>query len=178
MMNNIYLMGFMGSGKTSTGRVLAKKIKAPFADTDLLIWELSGMTPGEFIKKRGCGAWRKAERSVLRAIAACEGRVIALGGGIMPVKTLRPLFKKSGTTIYLKCAEAELLKRLSRGLDKRPLLGGSLETSKRAIARLMKKRRPFYERADFNVDTTTLTPAQTAVKIIKKLKRHEKKTSA
>lgn len=167
MMKNICLLGFMGSGKTSAGRILAGKMKLPFSDTDLIVKKLSGLAPAAFIRERGFGAWRKAERAAFRAAAGGGGRVIALGGGIMPVKALKPLFKRAGVTVYLECGEKELFRRLSRGPGKRPLLGGSPENAGRAISRLMKKRRRFYEKADLTVDVSKLTPAQTAGKIKK-----------
>lgn len=172
-MKNIYLIGFMGSGKTSAGRALAKKLGLRFADTDLLVQELSGLTAAGFIKKRGLKAWRKAENSAFKTAAAPGGRVIALGGGIMPTKALRPLFRRSGITVYLECCEAGLLKRLAGSLAERPLLGDSPAKAEHAIARLLKKRRPYYEKADLKINTRGLTPAQTAVKIAKMLERHE-----
>ena len=170
-MKNIYLIGFMGSGKTSAGRALAKKLGLRFADTDLLVEELSGLTAAGFIKKRGLGAWRKAENSAFRAAASTGGKVIALGGGIMPTKVLEPLFRQSGVTVYLECCEGGLFKRLAGSLAKRPLLGSCPAKAKLAIARLLEKRRPYYEKADLTINTCGLTPARTAAKIAKMLKK-------
>jgi len=174
-MNNIYLIGFMGSGKTSAGRCLAKKLGVPFTDTDAVIEKLSGMTAAEFIRDRGLRAWRAAEDSVLRIVLASSGRVVALGGGIMPTKARKPLFKKSGITIYLECAEREILKRTAKKPGKRPLLEGDSEKAKRAASRLLKRRKPFYARADISIDTSNLTPERTAGDIIRLLKKNEKK---
>lgn len=167
---NVYLIGFMGSGKTAAGRALAKKLGVPFADTDLLIRKLSGLGPAAFIKKRGLRSFRRAERSVFRAAARSGGRVIALGGGLMPIEPLRPLFKKSGITVCLECGETVLFKRLKKNLSRRPLLGGGPEQARRAIKRLLKKRRPYYRRADLTVNTSDLRPEKTAEKIKKLLK--------
>jgi shikimate kinase len=175
-MKNIYLIGFMGSGKTSAGRALAKKLGLRFSDTDLLIEKLSGLTAAGFIKKRGLRAWRKAENSALRAAAGAEGRVIALGGGIMPTKALRPLFRRSGVTVYLECCEGGLFKRLAGSLAKRPLLGSSPAKAKLAIAQLLKRRRPYYEKADLKINTCGLTPAQTADRVAKMLEQNENRT--
>jgi len=172
-LKNIYLIGFMGSGKTSAGRALAKKLGLRFADTDLLVQKLSGLTAAGFIKKRGLRAWRKTEAAVFQTASAPGGRVIALGGGIMPTKTLRPLFRRSGITVYLECCEGGLFKRLAGGLAKRPLLGDSPAKAKSAITRLLKQRRPYYEKADLKINTCGLTPAQTADRIAEALEQYE-----
>jgi len=170
-MKNVCLIGFMGSGKTSAGRALAKKLGLRFVDTDLLVQKLSGLTTAAFIKKRGLTAWRKAENSAFKAAASAGGKVIALGGGIMPTKDLRPLFRKSGVTVYLECCEGGLFKRLAGSLALRPLLGNSPAKAKLAIARLLKQRRPYYEKADLKINTCGLTPVQTAGKIAKMLEQ-------
>ena len=166
----------MGSGKTSAGRILAKKLGFRFADTDLLVEKLSGLSPAGFINKRGLKAWRKAENAAFKAATCAGGHVIALGGGIMPTKIRRPLFRKSGLTVYLECCEAGLIKRLADDLARRPLLGGNPAEARLAISRLLKKRRPYYEKADLKLNTCGLTPAQTAVKIAKMLEQYENYT--
>ena len=173
-MKNIYLIGFMGSGKTATGRALAKNLGVTFADTDLLVEKLSGLTVPDIIEKRGLKAFRAAEDSVLRAVLRSGGRVIALGGGIMPTKTRGPRLKKSGVTVYLECGEAVILKRIKKDLRRRPLLGTGPEQAKRAITRLLKKRRPYYEKADLKLDTSGLTPEAAAGKIGRLLGKYEK----
>lgn len=175
MTGNIYLLGFMGSGKTSAGRALAKKLKRRFTDTDLRISRLSGLSAADFIKSRGLAAWRNAERSALRTSARSGKRVVALGGGIMPTRALKPFFRKSGVTVYLKCGETELFTRLKHGLKRRPLLGGSRAKAKAAISRLLKKRRPYYEQADLIVDTSALSPQKTAAKIQRLLRKYDKR---
>ncbi|MEI7480713.1 MAG: shikimate kinase [Elusimicrobiota bacterium] len=172
-MKNIYLLGLMGSGKTTIGRVLAKKLRMPFADTDLLVKNIYGLPAGDFIKTRGLKAFRDAENSVFKTVVGSGGRVIALGGGIIPTSVRGPKLKKSGVTIYLKCAQAALYARLIKNIARRPLLGGSPEQAKRALARLLKKRRPYYEQADLKLDTSGLTPEAAAVKICKLLGNHE-----
>jgi shikimate kinase len=161
-MNNIFLIGPMGAGKTAAGRALANKLGRPFTDTDLLVKKLSGLTPGDFIRKRGLRAWRAAERAAFKAAANSSGRVIALGGGLYPNRALAPLFKRGGTTVCLSCGEAELLRRLRPSLKARPLLGGSPEKAAAAITRLLKARGRFYRKADLTVDTTCVTPASVA----------------
>jgi shikimate kinase len=174
MTGNIYLMGFMGSGKTSAGRALAKKLGLPFTDTDLLARRLFGRPAADFIKTRGLAAWRKAERAALKTAARSGNRVVALGGGIMPTRALKPLFRKSGVTVYLKCGETVLFNRLKLGLARRPLLGGGPAKARLTITRLLKKRKPYYEQADLTVDAADLSPEKTAEKIIKLLPKYDK----
>lgn len=170
-MKNIYLLGFMGSGKTTTGRALAKKLGRPFADTDLLVEKLSGLPVAAFIQQRGLKAFRAAENAVFKTIVRSAGRVIALGGGIMPTRARKPRLKKSGVTVYLECGASALFKRLLKNPAGRPLISGGPEQAKRKIARLLKKRRPYYEKADLKLDTSRLTPEAAAVKIRKLLGR-------
>ncbi len=172
-MKNIYLLGLMGSGKTTIGRVLAKKLGIPFADTDLLVKKIYGLRAGDFIKTRGLKAFRDAENSVFKTVVRSGGRVVAFGGGIIPTGFRGPKLKKSGVTVYLKCAQAALYARLIQNIARRPLLGGSPEEAKRALARLLKKRRPYYEKADLKLETSGLTPEAAAVKILKLLGNHE-----
>lgn len=172
-MKNIYLVGFMGSGKTTTGRALAKELGLPFADTDLLVKKLSGLPAGEFIKRLGLKAFRSAENAVFKKVVRSGGRVIALGGGITPTAARRPGLKRSGVTVYLKCGEAVLFKRLAGNLALRPLLGPDPERAKLAIARLLKRRRPYYEKADLTLDAGGLTPEAAARKIAKLLGQYE-----
>jgi len=172
-MKNIYLLGFMGSGKTSTGRVLAKRLGVPFADTDLLVEKIYGLTAGNFIKTRGLKAFRAVENALFRTAVRTGGRVIALGGGIMPTKARGPALKKSGVTVYLKCSESALVNRLLRDPALRPLISGRPEQVKAKVARLLKKRRPYYEKADLKPDISGLTPEAAAARIIKLLDKHE-----
>ena len=174
-MRNIYLIGFMGSGKTSTGRALAKELGLPFTDTDLMVGKLAGFPAADFIRKRGFKAFRRAENSVFKMVVRSGGSVIALGGGIMPTRVRRPELKKSGVTVYLACAETVLFKRLIEVSAGRPLLGSGPEQIRRAIARLLKKRRPYYEKADLKLNTSGLTPEAAAVKIGKLLGKYEKR---
>lgn len=171
---NIFLIGFMASGKTSTGHALAARLGLPFADTDLLVEKTSGLKCAGFIERRGLKAWRRAEISALRRAARVKSRVIALGGGILPTKALEPLFKKNGTTVYLECGGAELFARLAKDPAERPLLGNDPAEKEARLYRLLKKRRPFYEKADIKVNTAGLTPEQTAAKIARSLKHYEK----
>jgi shikimate kinase len=144
-----------------------------FADTDLLVEKLSGLSAAAFIKKRGLKAFRSAENSVFKIAARSGERVIAVGGGIMPTKAREPLFKKSGVTVYLECGETELLKRLMNDTAERPLIAGDPKQARRKITRLLKKRRPYYEKADITLNTTGLTPEAAAVKISKLLNKYE-----
>ena len=162
----------MGSGKTRTGRALAERTDRVFTDTDLELKKIYGLATGEFIKKRGLKAFRAAEDSVFRTVARSTGRVIALGGGITPTKARRRLLSGLGVTVYLKCREAVLFKRLSKDPVRRPLLGDGPEQAKRNISRLLKKRRPYYEKADLELDTSDLTPEAAAAGLARLL-RHK-----
>ena len=136
--------------------------------------KLSGLSAEDFINQRGLKAFRAAENSVFKTVVRSGGRVIALGGGIMPTRARKPMLKKSGVTVCLECGEAAVFNRLIKDPVRRPLLCGGPEQAKRAIKRLLKKRRPFYGKADLKLDTAGLTPEAAAVKIRKLLGKYEK----
>lgn len=171
-MKNIYLLGFMGAGKSSAGRALAAKTGLAFRDLDSEIKRAAGASAAEVIEKRGLRAFRRLENSALRKLARESGLVVAAGGGVAPTKK-RGFLKRSGLTVYLACREPVLLKRLAGAKGRRPLLGGDPAKRAGAIGRLLKKRRPFYERADIRIDVSFLTPAGTAAKIAGAIKEHD-----
>ncbi|OHE77892.1 MAG: hypothetical protein A2107_03035, partial [Verrucomicrobia bacterium GWF2_62_7] len=164
-MTNIYLTGFMCAGKTLAGRVLARRLGRPFADTDALLARKYGAAPGELIKKRGLAAFRVLEAALVRQLAASRGRVIALGGGFYPSGKRAPLLKRSGVTVFLNCPWTELEARLKAARGPRPLLSGPWEAAAPRARRLYAARLPYYRRADLTVAVAGLTPAQAAEKI-------------
>lgn len=142
-MKRIVLIGFMGAGKTTIGRRLAKALSCEMIDTDEWIERKQGRKIKEIFEKDGENAFRDMETALLKELAESKEMFVLSVGGGMPVREEnRRLLQKIGKVVYLKATKAELLKRLS-GDQKRPLLqGGSLEEK---ITSLMKKRERIYQ---------------------------------
>lgn len=161
-MKNIILTGFMGTGKTYTGRVLARTLGIKFIDTDALIEEEAGITIPEIFKKFGEPYFRKLEREIVKRVSEEDGAVIAVGGGaIVDPDNLADL-KKKGVVICLTASPDVILSRVERSSD-RPLL--QVEDKIGKITELLEKRAPYYEKADFTIDTDGKTSEQVAVEI-------------
>lgn len=163
-LGNIYLVGFMGTGKTSVGRELAKKKKWQFMDLDELI-ELRGkMTIAEIFAKDGEPYFRKAEKKALKEVARERKFVVACGGGIVIDKENIKIMKKSGMMICLTATADVILKRVS-GYPHRPLL--NVPEPKKQITHLLKLRAPFYAQADKTIDTSKSSVEGVLAKIIR-----------
>lgn len=101
-MKNIYLIGMMGAGKTSIGKIAAKKAHCRFIDTDAFIEEQAGMTVAEIFEREGEGSFRQRETEALRSLGKKRNCVISTGGGIVTRKENIALMRESGTVIWLK----------------------------------------------------------------------------
>jgi shikimate kinase/3-dehydroquinate synthase len=144
----IVLVGFMGSGKTSTGRRLAHRLGLPFVDADAEIELAAGMTIAEIFAKHGEPSFRDGERRVMARLLEEGPRVIATGGGAFLHEETRARIAARGLSVWLK-ADPEVLWRRVRKRSHRPLLQSpDPETTLRT---LLEQRYPFYARADITV---------------------------
>jgi len=170
---NIVLIGFMGTGKTSSGRLIALKMKRKFVDTDELIEAEAGLSIKEIFKKRGEKYFRKLEKNIIRRVSNKRTIVISTGGGAVKNILNMKRLKKNGFVIALVSNEKSILKRVESQKDKRPLLKtGSRSESLKNLKALLSVRLPLYEAvADLVLDTSSLTPGQTAKKILCELKK-------
>ncbi len=144
-MNNIVLIGFMGSGKTSVGIRLAKKLAFRFMDTDLIIEEGCKRTISSVFEEEGEEFFRELETKTIRDfIGKLKDTVLSVGGGL-PVQTGNGrLLRQLGQVVYLKTSRETIIRRLS-GDDTRPLLSG--DNTEEQIDALLKFRAPIYEAA-------------------------------
>lgn len=141
----------MAAGKSTIGKILAKKINLPFYDTDTEIIQCTGVEIALIFELEGEGGFRRRESEKLKKLADLNGAVIATGGGIVLDKNNREILKSSGRVIYLKCSVAQQLSR-TRHDTKRPLL--QIENPKAKLEELMETRAPIYEEvADIVVST-------------------------
>ncbi len=150
---NIFLIGFMGSGKSTIGRMLAKALNSLFLDTDDWIEEHTQKSIPEIFSSQGEEYFRLLEKKALEHLATGTGQIIATGGG-MPcfydnIKTMN----QYGITIYLRMEPKDLLQRLRNETAKRPLLHNKSEEELLGWMDLkIKERNLYYEQATFIID--------------------------
>jgi shikimate kinase len=164
-MGNIYLAGFMGTGKTVVGRELAKRKKWQFVDLDELIELKEKRTICDIFAKSGEPYFRRIEHKVLKEVSREKKFVVACGGGIVINKYNIAIMKKTGILICLTAKPGVILKRIS-GQTHRPLL--RVADQKKQIELLLKLRAPYYALSDKTIDTSDLTTKEAVCKILKK----------
>jgi shikimate kinase len=155
MVRRIFLVGFMGSGKSSFGRRLASALRRPMIDTDREIERRAGMTIAEIFDRRGEDAFRALETEVIGDMAASERDiVVALGGGAVCRAGVMEQLSAAGTTVYLKTPTEKLVRRLSAvGRAQRPKIAGMGDAELAAyIEKTLPEREIFYNRATFVLD--------------------------
>ncbi len=163
---NIFLIGFMGSGKSTVGRILSGKIGFAFIDLDELIERREGVSVSDIFESRGEEGFRDIESEVLREIVGQENNVVSTGGGVVLREGNRDLMSGSGVTVYLRTPAWVVWERIRRDTS-RPLL--RVENPFERICELLGERTALYELADVVVDTDSLTPEEVAEKIIERL---------
>jgi len=163
-MHNIYLVGFMGTGKSAVGKELAHRKKMCFLDLDELIELRQRMTIFDIFAQEGEPAFRRIEKKTLREAAREKGFVVACGGGIVIDPENIRIMKEAGVVICLQATPEAILKRTS-GTAHRPLL--NVADPKSQIELLLKLRAPYYAQADKTIDTSELTVEEVVEKIIK-----------
>lgn len=144
-MRNIILIGFMGAGKTTVGKLLAKERELAFVDTDERIEREQGRKIPDIFARDGEAYFRDLETELLQKMQEdTYGSVISVGGG-MPVREQnRTLLRSLGCVIYLSAAKETILERVKRDGSRPMLEGGSLEER---VERLMRERESFYRQA-------------------------------
>lgn len=164
---NIYLAGFMGTGKSTVGRELARLMGRKFVDLDLLMEQRLGMSVSEIFAQRGEAFFREEEKKLSLELVGTHSRVVATGGGTLLDAEVREAFRNCGLLICLFTTREQLVSRLQRS-DKRPLLQD--EDLRARVDELLAQRREIYDRISIRVDTTNLTPVEAARKIYDLLK--------
>lgn len=166
MNDNIFLTGFMGAGKSTVGRRLARYLGYSFADLDQQIVVREGCSIRETFAARGEEYFRNCESEVLAEQVSAERTVFATGGGIVGREENRILMKRSGRVVYLRAAWPTLERRLSHG-NERPL--ADPQKGWEAIRKLWESRLPWYEEAEVIVDTDHLRIDAVVKEIISRL---------
>ena len=170
-MKNVVLIGFMGTGKTSTGRALAHRLGRAFVDLDAEIEAAAGRSIPEIFKADGEAAFRALEKSAVKRVADRRALVIATGGGTVKDAANVAALKRSGTIICLTASIDAVLARTAH-VGARPVLDQKdAGDRRRAVEELMEERRDLYAVADYSVDTSELSPLQVVDDIVGYLKR-------
>ncbi|MFL5306886.1 MAG: shikimate kinase [Polyangia bacterium] len=163
----IFLVGFMGSGKTTVGRLLAARLGWAFADLDDRIVRGAGMPIAEIFAREGEPAFRQRETEALRSAAAERRTVLATGGGAACREENLALMLGAGRVVALAVSAGEAVRRAGR-TSGRPLLDGAADPAA-AAADLLAAREPFYARAHLSVDTDGRAPAEIAKELADQL---------
>ena len=156
---SLYLVGMMGSGKTSTGRPLAERLGYGFVDADAVIEQAAGCSIPEIFDRDGEAGFRSLESQVLSAISQRHSLVVATGGGVVTQPENWGMLH-SGIVIWLDVVPDQLMQRLNADSTVRPLLQAA--DPEAALNALLNERRPLYAEADLTVVINDETPEAVA----------------
>lgn len=149
----IFLVGFMGSGKTTLGKKLANRLDVPFLDTDQEIERQENTSIDTLFREKGETYFRSCEKKIIDTFSFSKDMVISLGGGLPCFSNLMETLNNKGITIYLKRSPKELLFRLEQGKTKRPLLQDkSKEDLEKYIEKTLETRKVHYEKSKVILD--------------------------
>lgn len=177
MASRIYLTGFMGSGKSTVGSILANVLGYAFEDLDETIAQQAGQSVQAFFATHGEPAFRALEAQLLRETARRDRLVVATGGGALARPDNMDWARAHGTVVYLALRREALVDRLQHLAVPRPLLLGpdgerlGPQALRARADGLMKAREPVYRRAHVAVQTDTLTVGQAVEAVVRALRR-------
>ncbi|MFC1550044.1 shikimate kinase [Candidatus Neomarinimicrobiota bacterium] len=166
---NIYLIGMMGSWKSTVGKRLADNLNVSFTDTDNSVEEKAELSVGAIFSEKGSEYFRMLESEIIKETANQPPHVIATGGGAVLYECNRTVFQKYGLTIYLKATPAVLAKRI-RNVGRRPILQKEKDPL-RKIETILQERKHLYDTvSDIIIDTDGSDPFAVRKMIIQCLK--------
>ncbi len=160
---NIYIVGFMGTGKTTVGRLLAEKLGREFIEMDDEIEKREGMKIVSIFATKGEEYFRTVESEVLKDIAQKSNIVVSCGGGVVLKEENMKILKNTGIVICLRASRDTIYER-TKNDSFRPLL--NVTNPRRRIEELLKAREPFYSKAHHTVDTDSLSPEEVRDRIL------------
>jgi len=162
---NLVLLGMMGVGKSTLGKIVAKKLGLAFMDTDLSIEKKLSMKISDIFKKKGEVFFRKEEEKKVSESLKKNNCVIALGGGAFITKNIRDKILKNCISVWLDINLETLIKR-TKWNKKRPLINNSKQSAEKVINELYKERRNIYKLANYKINCDNLTKESIVKKII------------
>ncbi|MBS4173449.1 shikimate kinase [Bacillus sp. FJAT-49736] len=162
----LYIIGFMGAGKTTIGKKLSDVLDISVFDTDHLVEQQEGKRIPEIFSEKGEHYFRDKESEILTNTKNMNA-IITTGGGIILRKGNRELIKSSGVSVFLQCDIEIIMKRLQNDTSRPLLMNKKLEE----VKALFELRMPYYEEAaSFTIDTSFLTVPETVEEILKRIK--------
>jgi shikimate kinase len=168
---SLALIGFMGTGKSAVGQVLAEKLGKKLVEMDSVIVTKSGKSIPQIFDE-GEIAFRELEIEVVKKLAEGRNQIISCGGGVVLNKINIDRLKIDSLIVWLTAAPAVILKRIRADKTSRPLLKSNSNLAD--IREMLRYRNPFYERAaDIKIDTSKIDVKTVAEQIIKKLSDYE-----
>ena len=172
-LKSVVLVGLMGSGKSSVGRRLAKRLNLPFIDADQEIAAAAGCSIEEIFERYGESAFRNGERRVIARLLDEGAKVLATGGGAFIDAGTRDKVRETGVSVWLRAELDILVNRVGRR-GGRPLLKDVDPRQK--LGELIAERYPIYALADITVETGEEPPDTTVDTIVAALEAHERRT--
>ena len=166
-MKNIVLTGFMGTGKTTVGRALAKKLQMRLVDIDEEIEKSQKISINDIFSRHGEPHFREIETAMIQELSRDKNIIISTGGGAVLRDENMEALKENGIIFCLNATAETILERTGRNQD-RPLL--KVENPKEKINELLAYRRPFYERAGIMIETDGKTPLEVMQEIVEIVK--------
>jgi shikimate kinase len=165
---SVILVGFMGAGKSTTGRLLARRLGLCFVETDAMIVAREGRSIPAIFAERGEPYFRQVEAQVVEELADKRAHVIATGGGLPCRPGAMERLRELGTVVWLS-ADFDALYERARRAEGRPMLAG--RTRDEALA-LYRTREPYYRRAHLAVETTRLGVDRVVARVLRHLREH------
>ncbi len=161
---NIILTGFMGTGKSTIGQLVATQLQRDFIDMDALIEQREGRTINQIFTESDEPYFRQLEAELCRELAGQEGLIIATGGGaLIPEANLR-VMEQTGLVVCLTCSPNTLWQRIGQSED-RPMLAEQNEGRFARLSALLEQRAPAYARINHQLDVTHLSPEEAARRV-------------
>ncbi len=163
-MRPLFIIGFMGAGKSTVGGIVAARLGRPFVDLDGEIERETGRKVADLFAEDGESGFRDAERAALLAVSRQPGVVVACGGGVVTDDRSHAILRESGTVVYLQVSPEEAVARVGSDISGRPLLRGADPGS--AAALLASRERLYQAAADITIDTADRAPEEIADEIV------------
>lgn len=169
---HIFLIGFMGSGKSTVGELLAERLNLPFIDSDKEIEKMEGRKINDIFSTDGEAAFRQMEMNFLRQLKSTKPAVIAVGGGLPIVDGALELMHELGLVIYLNTSLLTLIKRLKDEKQLRPLLKELSDSEFHPFVEdLLSQRVHFYKQAKLIMPNERNSPIELVEKLVKELNK-------
>ncbi|MGP1446067.1 MAG: shikimate kinase [Candidatus Limimorpha sp.] len=158
MVTRIFILGYMGAGKTTIARRLAQRLGWRFFDTDKMVEESTGLSIDEYFKKNGEGAFRQLETKVLQCTAELDHVVVSTGGGTPCFNQNMDWMNKHGFTVFVQVSAESAVSRLLSSKNRRPLLENkSREELMAYVKQHYTSRLPFYQQAQMTIKGENLS---------------------